>query len=58
MSKKKDDKSLSGVFIPGGLLLGMGVGFLVNNVPAGMFIGLGAGFVAFGIFSYAEKIKN
>ena len=35
---------IMGVAVPGGLLLGMGVGFLIGNVPAGLFIGLGGGF--------------
>lgn len=47
--EKKDYKGIGGLFIPGGLLVGMGVGFLVNNLPAGMFIGLGAGFVLFAL---------
>ena len=42
------------LFIPGGILLGMGVGFLVNNVAAGLFIGLGLGFVAFGISMFIK----
>ena len=39
-------KKSSGLFIPAGLFVGMGVGFAVNNFVAWMFIGLGAGFVA------------
>lgn len=45
MSKSKDNPG--GLFIPGGLLTGMGVGFVVHNVPAGLFIGLGLGFIMF-----------
>lgn len=44
-TKKGDGRGASGLFIPGGLLLGMGLGFVYGNVPAGLFIGLGAGFV-------------
>lgn len=40
---KKD--SPSGVLVPGGLLLGMGVGFLTGNLLAGLFIGLGSGLI-------------
>ena len=47
--KKKEGCDLAGIFIPGGLLLGMGIGFLVDNLVGGMFIGLGAGMIAFGI---------
>jgi len=43
MKKKQGDAS--GLFIPGGLILGMGLGFLYDQLVAGMFIGLGAGFI-------------
>jgi len=33
----------AGVFVPAGLLTGMGVGFINGNIPAGLFIGLGIG---------------
>lgn len=33
----------SGVLVPACLLIGMGVGFLVDYLVAGLFIGLGAG---------------
>ena len=46
--KKKD---VEGLLIPGGLLIGIGVGFLVGNIPAGTLIGLGCGFVAMFIAS-------
>jgi len=36
----------AGMAIAGGLLLGMGVGFLIYNIVAGLFIGLGCGLVA------------
>ncbi len=41
----KKQWGVSGVAIPGGLFIGMGVGFLIGNVPAGIFIGLGSGFI-------------
>ncbi|MFC2067930.1 hypothetical protein ACFLTP_02830 [Chloroflexota bacterium] len=31
--------------IPGGLLIGMGIGFLIGNIVAGLFLGLGGGFL-------------
>ncbi len=50
MVKKKSDKDdPSGLFIPGGLLIGIGVGFITGNIPAGTLIGLGAGFVIMAI---------
>lgn len=53
--KKKEMNSSAGLFIPAGLFIGFGIGFLINNIPAGMFMGLGAGFLMFGI---AVVFKN
>jgi hypothetical protein len=47
--KKKSVDKGEGFFIPGGILLGMGVGFLYNNLVAYMFMGLGIGFLLAGI---------
>ena len=38
-------KGLSGLAIPAGLFIGMGIGFAVDELVAGLFIGLGAGFL-------------
>ena len=38
-------KGVSGLAIPAGLFIGLGVGFLVDNIPAGIFLGLGGGFL-------------
>lgn len=54
MNEKKE-KDSAGLFIPGGLLLGMGLGFLASNIAAGMFIGLGLGFIAFAIVANSKK---
>jgi uncharacterized membrane protein len=53
VKKKNDDRS--GLFIPAGLFLGMGVGFLFDQLTAGMFIGMGAGFVAMTIVKVMKK---
>ncbi len=49
MSPQSEDEKkrwgISGVAIPAGLLIGMGIGFLVDNITAGIFIGLGGGFL-------------
>jgi hypothetical protein len=55
MAKEKSKKGDEGFFIPGGLLIGLGAGFLFNNIPAGLFIGLGAGFVVAGIVRNSRK---
>ncbi|MFH1002614.1 MAG: hypothetical protein V1780_00525 [Chloroflexota bacterium] len=47
-SKKK--KEVIGFFIPAGLFLGMGIGWVFGSLVAGTLIGLGAGFLAMAIF--------
>ena len=42
----RKQKGVSGVVIPAGLFIGMGVGFLIGNIAAGIFLGLGVGFLA------------
>ncbi|MFC1987298.1 hypothetical protein ACFLVH_01975 [Chloroflexota bacterium] len=37
--------NITGVAIPAGALIGLGVGFLINNIAAGLFLGLGGGFL-------------
>ncbi|MAG44699.1 hypothetical protein CL633_02315 [bacterium] len=43
------------LFIPAGVLLGLGIGFLTGNIPAGLFIGIGAGFALFGVSILVKK---
>ena len=43
--KSKKHKGVSGVAIPAGLFIGMGIGFAIDELVAGLFIGLGAGFL-------------
>ncbi|MFC1963547.1 hypothetical protein ACFLVL_02885 [Chloroflexota bacterium] len=43
--EQKKQWSITGVAIPGGLFIGMGIGFLIDNVTAGLFLGLGGGFL-------------
>lgn len=46
MSKEpKKQKGVSGLAIPAGIFIGMGVGFLVDHLTAGIFLGLGGGFL-------------
>lgn len=51
----KEEDSRGVLFIPAGILTGIGVGFLVNNVPAGTMIGLGLGFTVFAVISVVKK---
>lgn len=46
-SSPKDNPA--GIFVPAGVLGGMGVGFATNNIAAGLFIGLGLGFALMAI---------
>jgi hypothetical protein len=53
MKKKKEDKA--GLFIPAGLFIGLGLGFLLGNLVAWLFLGLGIGFIAMTVAKYREK---
>jgi F0F1-type ATP synthase assembly protein I len=46
-TKKSNRKAIGGILIPAGLMIGMGIGFLTDNLVPWMFIGLGAGFLGF-----------
>lgn len=41
----KNQKGVSGVAVPAGIFIGMGIGFLTDNLTAGIFLGLGGGFL-------------
>lgn len=56
-SKKESDDS-EALFIPAGVLTGMGFGFLFQNIVAGLFIGLGIGFAIFAIISTIKSFKK
>jgi len=62
MSTQSEDEKkhwgISGVAIPAGLLIGMGIGFLIDNITAGMFIGLGGGFLFMMIVMMILHIKK
>jgi hypothetical protein len=62
MAEKKENNSNKygpgSLFIPGGVILGMGVGFLIDNLVGGLFVGLGLGFITFAISAfYYQKRK-
>ncbi|MFH1427636.1 MAG: hypothetical protein ABIG60_03865 [Patescibacteria group bacterium] len=48
-------KNPGALFIPGGVILGLGFDFLMDTMPAGLFIGLGLGFVAFAVSMFIKK---
>ena len=43
--RPKTKNGVTGVAIPAGLLIGLGVGFLSDDVTAGVLLGLGGGFL-------------
>ena len=45
----KKDEEPEALFIPAGVLTGMGFGFLFGRIVSGLFIGLGLGFLLFAI---------
>lgn len=51
MAKITDNDNPGGLFIPAGVITGMGVGFLTDKFVACMFIGLGVGFALFALYS-------
>jgi hypothetical protein len=56
-SNKEDDNPGS-LFIPAGVLTGMGIGFFTGNLPGGMFTGLGIGFILFAVTEIIKKNKR
>ena len=42
--KPKSKWDISGLFIPAGLFIGMGIGWALGYLVQGMFVGLGSGF--------------
>ena len=56
-TKKQNDDS-EALFIPAGVLTGMGFGFLLGNLPAGLFIGLGIGFFLFALFAIVNNKRK
>ena len=44
-----------GFIIPAGILIGLGVGILVDHVSSGFLVGLGLGFLGSGLFPLVRK---
>ncbi|OGM26976.1 hypothetical protein A2628_06050 [Candidatus Woesebacteria bacterium RIFCSPHIGHO2_01_FULL_40_22] len=51
----EEAKKMGAMIIPGGFLLGFGIGLLTGNIAAWMFIGLGAGFMSWAAVSFIRK---
>ena len=52
-TKKPDDSS--GIFIPAGLFMGLGVGLIINQVAGGVLLGLGVGFLCMAVIKVLKK---
>lgn len=57
INNRKERREMGGLFIPAGLFLGMGFGFVIDNLVGGLFIGLGVGFLLFALTSLLKR-KN
>lgn len=53
--RRKERQERGSLFIPAGLFLGMGLGFLYGRLVEGLFLGLGAGFLIFAIIHLFKK---
>lgn len=53
MAKKKHN--MSGVVVPAGLLIGIGIGIIIEQVAALTLIGLGVGFLVMYLNSHKKK---
>ena len=58
MASKKDINDLRNLLIPAGVITGMGVGLLTDNVAAGLFLGLGTGFALLALVAIFMPDKN
>ena len=45
----------AGLFIPGFMFIGLGIGMLFKNAGAGVLLGLGVGFIIWGIFRIIDR---
>ena len=44
--EEKKQWGVTGVAIPAGILIGLGIGFLMDDIVPGILIGLGVGFLS------------
>lgn len=60
MTEPKHDKQndVGALFIPGGLLIGLGFGLAFDNPGAGLLIGLGSGFVLWALLAIIRPSGN
>ena len=56
--EQKKNWSISGIAIPAGALVGLGIGFLIDNIVGGLFVGLGGGFALMLIVMMVLQFKK
>ena len=52
---KEGKKKASGLLIPAGLFLGLGIGWIFGYMVQGMLIGLGVGFLAMAVMTFTGR---
>jgi polyferredoxin len=57
VEKRRKEES-GALFIPAGIFLGLGFGFLYNDLVAGLFIGMGVGFILFAITALLKRRRQ
>jgi hypothetical protein len=45
------------LLIPAGIFIGMGIGFLFDQLVGGIFLGLGLGFLGMFLSQFLKKLK-
>lgn len=57
IQEKKEKNSSGALFIPAGVLIGIGMGFILHQLIGLTLIGLGCGFLAFALYEIITKRK-
>lgn len=55
MAKPKNGSNVGGLVFVCCIILGLGIGMLVNQVGAGVILGVGIGFLGMAFFTYRGK---
>ena len=56
--EEKKQWGVTGVAIPAGILIGLGIGFLMDDIVPGVLIGLGVGFLFMMFGMIILQLKN
>jgi hypothetical protein len=57
-TNKKERGSPGALFIPAGVLIGIGAGFVYNEIPGLTLVGLGVGFLAFAVYEIIMRARK